>query len=309
MKLGIIGVGKWGQNFLKVFLELGAEVKWICSKTEATLEKAKQTGRAQATTDYKEILRDSEVNAVAISTPDPTHYQIVKDSLEAGKHVLVEKPFTLNSAEAEELIKIAEEKKLILMVGHIHRYNPGVQKLKEEIDSGAFGKVRHVQLIGTHTNSRDDTTVVWDFLPHDMTILSYLFGSYPKSISANGASFRGKGTDAVTADMRFGEVFAVSFASWVYPAKQRMVIVIGEKASAVFDDYARKLTYYGEGKSFEFDKMPLTEELKHFIDCVENNKKPLTDGAEGLKVVKVLEACDESIKKGGQPVSVTSTKT
>lgn len=297
MKLSIIGVGKWGRNYFRTFLELGAEVKWICATKESTLEKSKEIGEAKATTNYKEVLNDSEVDAVAIATPDPTHYRIVKDALEAGKHVLVEKPFTLNSKEAEELVKLAKQKGKVLMVGHIHRFNPGVQKLKEDIDAGVFGKVRNVQSIATINAARQDTSVLWDVVPHDITILSYLFGMYPDNVSANGTK------DFVTVDMKLGNVFATCFASWAYPVKQRMLTVIGDKASALFDDYAKQLKYFG-GKTVEFDKMPLTEELKHFIECVENGRKPLTNGEDGLRVVKVLEACEDSARKGGQPVRV-----
>jgi len=307
MKLGIIGAGKWGTNFLKEFIKLGADVKWICSTREETMKKALEEANADAkiTTNYKDILEDKEVDAVAIATPDATHYQITKDSLEAGKHVLVEKPFTLNSGEAEELVKLANERKRILMIGHIHRFNPGIQKLKEGIDAGLFGKIKHIRLTATHFQARDDTSVLWDFIPHDLTIMPFLLGSYPESVSANGASFRNGILDIVTVNMKFGDVFTVSFASWVYPVKKRVVIVIGDKASASYDDYARELTYFDDKtKTIKFEKTPLAEELKHFLDCVENNKHPLTDGEEGLKVVKILEACEESIKKNGQEVKV-----
>lgn len=306
MKLGIIGVGKWGRNYFRTFLELGATVKWICARSESTLKKALEEVKAdvKTTTNYKDILEDSDVDAVAVSTPDPTHYQIVKDSLEAGKHVLVEKPFTLNSQEAEELVKLAEEKKKVLMVGHIHRFNPGIQKIKEDIDAGLFGKISFIQSIGTGTDARSDTSALWDYMPHDLTILSYLLGSYPESVRATGVGE--EQIDFVTAEMKIKDTFAVCLAGWIYPVKKRELVVVGEKLSAIYDDYKRELKYYNgdEGVIALNDAMPLTEELKHFLDCIENNKKPVTDGHEGLKVVKVLEACEESIKKDGEPVKV-----
>jgi len=151
MNIGIIGVGRWGRNFFRVFLELGANVKWICATKNSTLEEAKKIGEAKTTLDYKDILNDNSVEAVAIATPDPSHYKITKDALEANKHVLVEKPFTLNSREAEELVKLAKEKGKVLMVGHIHRFSPAIQKIKEDIDAGTFGKITHIQTIATNS--------------------------------------------------------------------------------------------------------------------------------------------------------------
>jgi len=298
MNLGIIGAGRWGTNYLKAFSELGVNAKWVCAADESSLKKAieKANVKAQTTTDYRDILSDNEIEAVAIATPDSTHYRITKDSLEAGKHVLVEKPFTLNSREAEELVKLAGKRKKTLMVGHIHRFSPGIQKIKEGIDAGVFGKIRYVQTTATNNSPRKDTAVLWDFIPHDLTILPYLLGGYPESVSANGDK------DKVTVDMKFNGVFATCFGSWVCPLRQRKLIVVGEKMSAFYDDYAKELKYHNETEQvIELsDALPLTEELKHLIDCVENNKKPLTDGEEGLKVVRVLEACQESIDNNGK---------
>jgi len=307
MEIGLIGVGRWGINYLKTLNEMGVAVKWICASTQKSLDKALEINtNAETTTNYADILNDEEVEAVIIATPGATHYQIAKEALQAGKHVLVEKPLALNAKEAEELVRLAGKK--VLMVGHLHRYNAAIVKIKADIKE--FGKIRYINSVGTNNTPRSDMSALWDFGPHDLTIISYLLGEYPKSVSANGNAFLKEGIeDVFNMSMKFSETFATAMGTWLYPEKTRKLVVVGEKMSAIYDDYAKadKLKYYrnGDCEVQELEHLkPLTEQLKHFLDCAENNKKPLTDGADGLKVVKVLEAAKESINKGGAPVKI-----
>lgn len=314
MKTAVIGAGRWGTNYLRTFAEIGIEVKWICAISEETLKKAADAAKvkAKATTKYEDALKDEEVDAIAIVTPGSTHYRIAKDALKAGKHVLVEKPIALSSKEAQELVDIARKEGLILMVGHLHRFNPAIRRIRKDIEAGAFGKISYISSAGAGNGPvRSDMSALWDFGPHDVTIASYLIGSYPKSVSANGASFLKKGVeDVVTMYMKFsGNAFATAFGSWLYPLKRREVVVVGERMFAAYDDYEKRLRYIdaksGSSRDIKFgDEKPLTEQLRHFVDCVKGNRKPVSDGAEGVKVVKVLEAAEKSMKEGGKPVKV-----
>ncbi len=314
MKTAVIGAGRWGTNYIRTFAEIGADVRWICARSEETLKKAADAAKAKAkaTTSYEDILNDGSVEAVAIVTPGSTHYQIAKDALRAGKHVLVEKPLTLNSKEALELVDIARKEERILMVGHLHRFNPAIRKIREDIEAGAFGKIIHINSVGTGNGPvRSDMSALWDFGPHDVSIAAYLLGKYPEYLSANGASFLKKGVeDVITMDMKFsGNEFATAFGSWLYPVKRMEVAVAGEKALSVYDDYEKRLRYVdsksGSCREVKFaNEKPLTEQLRHFMRCVEEKKKPVTDGTEGAKVIQVLEAAEKSMNSGGKPVKV-----
>jgi len=305
MEIAVIGVGMWGKNYLRTLKGLGVRVKWICASTDSGLEEAAtMVEGVKVTTDYKDILLDEDVDAVMVVTGGSTHYRLARDALEAGKHVLVEKPMALNVRDAEELVKLAEEKSLVLMVGHVHLYNSAVRKLKEDIGAGLFGEIKFMHSIGTGGPIRKDMSALWDYGPHDISIASYLLGEYPSSVDASATSYLRAGfEDVVSMVLNFSKNVRVwTFGSWLYPVKQRVVVVVGSKLSAVFDDHADvKLRYYdgkaGRGVVVNDDK-PLTRELNHFLECIKGNKRPEIDGVEGLEVVKVLEAAQKSIKVG-----------
>jgi|SRR3989338_1711047 len=331
VSIGIIGVGRWGTNYLKTFNELeNCSVKWVCSSTQDTIKKAlgKITAKSglKATTNYKSILEDRNVDAVAIATSGSAHYKLTKEALEAGKHVLVEKPLAFSSQDVKKLIQLSGKNKRILMVGHLHRYNPGIRKLKEDIRKGIFGKINYLNL--DHFGNgpiRTDMGAIWDFFPHSVSILLYLLEKLPLRVSASGASYLKKGIeDVALMGMKFpNNIFAAASASWLYPVKKMDIVVVGENLYATYDDYATedKLRYYGSRPKInkekitiddrrytcpEFsDEKPLTIQLSHFLECVIKNKKPLTDGNEALKVTKVLEACQKSMQNNGDSVEVT----
>ena len=313
LNIGIIGVGRWGANYLRTFNEIDdSNVTWIFSKRQGTIKEALQKANSDArniktTTDYRKILCDENVDAVAIASSGSTHYNITKEALLAGKHVLVEKPLAFSAKDAKELCELSRKRKKILMVGHLHLYNPGIIKLKNDISQGLLGKIRFINC--SHFGNgpvRGDMGAIWDFFPHTISILIYLLGSSPFSVSVNGQSYIKRGVeDVITMDMEFpGKVFAASMASWLYPLKKMEICVVGEKLYAAYDDYApkNKLQYFEplskDGKSYSMQipaEKPLTNQLMHFIDCVQNDKAPLTGCNEALEVTKILEAAQKSL--------------
>ena len=328
IRIGIIGVGRWGTNYLRTFGELkNCNVRWICASRKTTLKEALLKANVKApvktTINYKDILRDKETDAVAIASPGSTHYGFAKSALQANKHVIVEKPVAFSSRNVEELIEISKEKNRILMAGHLHLFNPGIQKIRADIKKGIFGKINFIHL--THFGNgpvRADMGALWDFFPHSVSILLHLLEKSPVAVSANGMSCINSGIeDVVTMDAIFAnKVFATSIASWLYPIKKMEMVIVGEKLYAIFDDYAKdKLKYYYSrpkvivGKAVIQDKgyktqkfsaaKPLTEQLKHFLECIEKNKTPLTGGDEALKVTKILELAQHSLINNGLMVN------
>jgi predicted dehydrogenase len=305
MNIGVIGVGIFGTNYLRTFNELGVNVSWICSKSEETIDKVKNelslNDTTKSTTNYKDVLEDKDVDTVAIVTPGSTHFSMVKESLLSDKHVIVEKPLAFSYDEAKELIKISEERKKVLMVSYIHLFNPGIQRLKEDIKACLFGNINYIRY--EHFGNgpvRKDMNALWDFFPHITSILLYFFDTLPLKVTASGASFLQEGVeDVVSMELKFPDnVFCTAVGSWMYPMKKMQIVVVGDKGYAVFDDYGKdKLKYYNDGKVVIVDiedKKPLTEQLKHFIECVENNKKPFGMD-KALEVVRILESAQKSM--------------
>jgi len=328
IKIGIIGVGRFGRNYFNTFNQIdNSLVSWICSTEEKDIKNAlkKESKNVKTTLNYKDILNDYEVDTVAIVTPGSTHYSIAKEALEANKNVIVEKPLAFNSKDAEELVKLSKEKKKVLMVGHLHLFNPAIRKLKSDIKSGLFGKINYIHSFGAGNGPvRQDMNVLWDYFPHDISILLYLLDQQPISVSVNGAAYLKKDTeDIATGDLEFPNgVFATIIGTWLYPLKKRELTVISENLYAFFDDYSKneKLKYYNsrpkivddktiiDNKTYQNIKIneikPLTEQLKHFLDCIMDGKEPLTGGDHAIKVIKVLESAQKSMKNKGVRVEV-----
>ncbi|MBI3051403.1 Gfo/Idh/MocA family oxidoreductase [Candidatus Woesearchaeota archaeon] len=318
VSVGVIGLGRWGTNYLRTFAALGADVRMVCSSTEATiansLSQVNLKVNPATTTDYKKVLSDPALDAVAIVTHGSTHYQIAKAALEAGKHVVVEKPAGFTSHEVEDLVRTAGSSGRILMVSDIHRFNPGIRRIRDDIKAGVFGRLLFLRSFGFSNGPvRSDMSVLWDILPHDISILSGIVGDYPLWLSANGASYLKQGIeDIVTLDLMFPEgIFASGTGSWLYPFKRRDVVVVAERMFAAFDDYADKdrLRYLSrEGSGFQpidvGSVKPLDAQLAHFLECVSEGKQPVNDGREALKITRVLEAAQESMLNFGQKVEV-----
>ena len=315
INIGIIGLGYWGKNYVRIVDELAqVELTWCCDIAGRT-----DSGNSKFVTDYKSSL--DHLNAVIVATPASTHYTIVKDCLIAGKDVLVEKPITLNTREAEELVAIAKKTNRILMVGHTFLYNPAVLKLKEYIDTNYLGDIFYLYLTRTGLGPiRKDVNVVWDLASHDISMLLYLLGTTPMSVCAMGQSYLQKAVeDVVFASLRFPDnILGAIHVSWLGPYKIRQVTVVGSKRMVVFDDVNKlePLKIFDKGVDLKSEdryvdqfqvrdgdinipKLDMREPLKsqtiHFLECVKERKEPLTNGKEGLEVVKVMEEIDKCL--------------
>ncbi len=334
LRIGIIGLGRWGTNYLRTFNGLeNCTVGFICASHKQTLKEAIENTNLKKSpktaVNYRILLEDKNIDAVAIATNGASHYKIAKEALKSGKHVIVEKPLAFSSANAEELIRISDKTGKILMAGHQHLYNPGIQRLKKDINKGLFGKIDYFSLFHCGNGPvRSDMSALWDFFPHTVSILLYLTEKSPLRVSANGACYIKDGIeDIVTMDIAFPDkIFAASTGTWLHPLKKMNVAVVGEKLYAVFDDYSKeeKLKYYptrpgiskgkavipnnGHDMPYTSPKLsgarPLTVQLSHFLHCIEAGEVPLTDGKEALKVTKVLEAAQKSLHNNGKMTQV-----
>ena len=337
ISVGIIGCGHWGPNFIRNFSKIkNCGVKYASDLNVERLSHIKQAFPDIATTPhYLRILEDETIDAVVIATPAQTHYQLAKNALGHGKHVLVEKPITRRVCEAEELIEIAERKKKILMVGHTFKFNPGIRKLKSLIDSNALGKVYYVYSRRTNLGPiRKDVSAVWDLAPHDISIFNYLLEDVPLSAAAHGNKCLPHGLEDVCfITLAFPDkVLGHIHVSWLDPKKVREIVVVGSKKMAIFDDlnaqapiviYDKSVMKkrfkqdYASFKEFQMiikdgktvipkvkKEEPLQAECAHFIDCIRRESVPLTDGKDGLKVLKVLIAIQESLSKNGTQISL-----
>lgn len=321
IKIGMIGLGYWGKNILRNLYELGV-LNIACDLDSNIInERKKDFPGLSFTLDYKDVFKNPQINAVVIATPAVTHYQLVKSALAAGKDVFVEKPLALNAATGKELVAFSKKKKKILMVGHILQYHPAFIKLKEIVEKGELGKIRYVYSNRLNIGKlRVEENILWSFAPHDISAILMLLGKEPSRVSAFGGKYITKGIyDVTVTSLEFkGGVKGHIFVSWLHPYKEQKMIVVGTKAMAVFDDVSdEKLFIYPhkveclEGKIPVIQKAqyhivdvekkePLKEEMKHFIDCVNFRKKPRTDGAEGLRVLRVLEVAEKSLKRSNR---------
>jgi predicted dehydrogenase len=333
-RVALIGLGYWGPNYARVLNELEeAELVWACDVDEAALDLVRDRySTVRTTTDLGEILSDSAVDAVIVSTPASTHAALSLAALSAGKHVLCEKPLAASTSECDEVIAVAEDKGCIVMAGHTFIFNPAVQRIQELISSDAIGRVLYCHAARTALGPiRKDVNALWDLASHDVSILLYLLGSEPVEVAAHGGSYlRDDTEDVVFLSLRFEDsVLANVHVSWLDPYKVRKVTVIGERRMVVFDDvssdeklrlFDKSASYdapaveargadYGEYKAIVRDgdilipKVPATEPLKeqvrHFLHCCREGVQPLTDAVFARRVVAVLEAGSESLQKRG----------
>lgn len=328
INVAIIGCGYWGPNYVRIFNELeGAKVKYCCDLEENNLLKVKKLYHNLALIkDYKAIAKDGSIDAVIITTPLKTHYEIAKLFLERGKHVLVEKPFTSDSVQAEELMKIAKKKALVLMIGHVYEYNPAVQKLREMIYRKELGSLYYcsAERVGLGP-IRKQANALWDLATHDISIALYLLGEYPQKVTAVGEYYLQENIkDLVFISLTFpSRVIYNIYASWIAPEKIRKTTVVGSKGMVVFNDvdkseslkiYERKfdknlldstpeysdhqlIVSIGDIRIPKIEQTePLKSQARHFLHCIQEKKKPLSDAEDGLRVVKVLEAAEKSLK-------------
>jgi UDP-2-acetamido-3-amino-2,3-dideoxy-glucuronate N-acetyltransferase len=320
--IGLVGLGYWGKNILRNLFEL-AVLHTACDTDTAVISDHRENlPHIHYTTSFDEILQNSNIKAVAIATPAGTHYEFAKHSLLAGKDVIVEKPLALTVKEGEEIVRIAEKEKRVLMVGHILQYHPAVIKLKELIVKGELGKIQYIYSNRLNIGKlRTEENILWSFAPHDIAAILMLLEDELTRVSAFGEDYVNKGiydTTLTTLEFKSG-VKGHIFVSWLHPYKEQKLIAVGSKAMAVFDDVSEEKLFlyphkieWREGKvpvaqkaDYEVipveKKEPLREELKHFIECVLQRKKPRTDGASGLSVLKVIESAEEMLLQDRLP--------
>jgi predicted dehydrogenase len=286
----------------------------------------------EVTTSVDHVVEDPEVDAVLVATPVSTHHPISMRLLEAGKHVLVEKPMAANIAEAEDLTRLAHDRGLVLMAGHTFLYTAAVNKMKELVASGELGHIYYISTTRVNLGLfQEDINVVWDLAPHDVSILNYILGSEPESVSATGQAYIQDGIEDVAfLHLRYpGEVVAHTHVSWLNPDKIRRITVVGSKKMLVYDDVStlEKIRVYDKGVtvqphydtfgefqlSYRFgdiytprldDNEPLKNECQHFVQCILKRETPRSNGMAGLAVVRVMELACDSIKKNGLQMSL-----
>jgi len=329
--VAVVGAGNWGKNLVRNFAALpDADLKSVCDLSEKT--RAAMTGLypdANVTDDYDAILADASVDAVVVAVDAPLHHKLAKAALDAGKHVYVEKPLTLSSADAQELVDLAGAKGLKLMVGHLLEYHPAVGYMKQMIESAA---VEPLYLYFQRVNLgivRQAENAWWSLAPHDVSVACYLFDAVPVSVSATGHAYLRDGVeDVVFANLKFADGrMAHIHVSWLDPHKIRKVTLVGSRKMVVFDDMeaAEKIRIYDKGAEITsvdsyveaitlrtgdilIPKIPAGEPLRaecqHFLDAIANDAAPRSDGGDGLRVVKALEAGSASLARGGEPVGI-----
>lgn len=330
IKIGVIGCGYWGPNLIRNFNQpFDSKVLYACDIEPNKLEVIKALyPHIQTTTNYLDIIQNKEIEAICIATPLETHFKIAKEALLNGKDVLVEKPFTSQSREAEELLQITEKNKRILMVDHTFLYTGAVRKIKELINGGELGKLYYFDSERVNLGLlRSDENVIWDLATHDISIIDYLFNLKPISISAIGSShiFQGKEEMAYITLKHQGGFISHIHVSWLSPVKLRKTVIAGSKKMVLYNDIepVEKIKIYDSGIDIDptqitpfnpvyrggeiiIPQIDQTEALKkvseHFIDCIRQRKKPLTDGENGLRVIKILEATNKSIESNGKEI-------
>jgi predicted dehydrogenase len=330
--MGVVGYGYWGPNIVRNLRSLeGCQVVGVCDQSPAAMRRIKQAHPdLNVTTNCSELLESKEIDAVAVVTPVCTHFDLAKAALQNGKHVFVEKPFTATVRQAEELVELAERKNLKIMVDHTFLFTGAVRKIRELIDEGVLGDLYYYD--STRVNLglfQHDVSVIWDLAPHDLSIMSYLIPEEPEAVVATGQSHLNGLVDVAFLTVYFpGNTIAHINVNWLSPVKVRTTLLGGEKKMLVWNDLEadEKLKIYDKGAQISngqglYDlmvsyrsgdmwapKVEQTEALKlelgHFVDCVLKDTTPLNDGIAGLRVVKLLEAADRSLKERGRAVQI-----
>ena len=320
-KLALIGGGYWGKNLIREFNNINV-LHTICDINENALKDyATQYPGIKTTTQWNKVLENKEINCVCIALPAEMHYEYTKKSLLAGKDVYVEKPITLDIKEAEELVKIAKEQDKVLMVGHLLHYHPAIMKIKSMIKEGKIGKIKNI--IANRLSLgifRKQENVLWSFAPHDISVILNLCNALPEYVSCSGKDHITEGIQDITNSiLKFKDIYVNINVNWLNPYKEQKMSIIGEKGMILFDDVSKenKITYFPQYIEYSSDmnanpipvknnninvevdikESPLLLECKHFIHCCQTRETPITDGEEGLNVLKVLHKLQESLSK------------
>lgn len=306
-KIAVIGCGVWGRNIVRNFYNLNV-LDTVCDIDDENLKKVTQDyPGVKVTKDFNEIINNPEITGVAVVTPSHTHYKVVRAMLLAGKNVYVEKPISTVAQEAQDLTNLANERDLVLMVGHLLLYHPAVNRLRMLVEEGALGDIVYAQSDRLNVNYfKNDRSVMWDLAPHDVSMISYVIGKDPvRVISAFGCSSdRNEIMDITHIGIEFeGGIIGKISDSWITPQKHVTLLVRGTKATAILDDTVmeNKLNIYdnfagGVPKNIPLDYLeiePLKLECQHFVSCCETGKRARSDGENGLTVVRILEEAEQ----------------
>lgn len=332
IRIGVIGYGYWGPNIVRNLRTLdGFEVAVVCDQSPTALKRVKQAHPDLAVTaQSSDLLKSSAIDAIAVVTPVCSHFELAKAALENGKHVFIEKPFTATTQQAEELIELAERKKLKIMVDHTFLFTGAVRKIRELMDEGVLGDIYYYD--STRVNLglfQHDVSVVWDLAPHDLSIMSFLIPAEPEAVIATGQAHLNGLVDVAFLTVYFpGNTIAHINVNWLSPVKVRTTLIGGEKKMLVWNDLEadEKIKIYDKGAQVSssqglYDLMvsyrsgdmwaprvdqaeALKVELNHFADCIAKDQTPINDGVAGLRVVKLLEAADRSLAARGRAVEI-----
>ena len=339
IKVGVVGCGYWGPNLVRNFRALpNCQLKMMCDAREARLNHLKSLyPEVEVATDYSHMLNGVGIDAVVIATAVKTHYPLAKASLLAGKHTFIEKPMADSSEHCQELVDIAHKKGLVLMVGHTFLYSPVVKKIKEIIEVGDIGEIRYICARRLNLGLfQKDINVAWDLAPHDISIILSIMGEFPKTVNCRGTAHITPGVeDVTTMCLTFAsKQSAIIQSSWLDPRKVREMTIVGSKRMIVYDDIAPlekirvfdarvdRPPHYDTFGEFQYayhygdmyvpyvkQEEPLKTECQHFLDCIREGRAPLSDGKQGLELVRILEASSQSLNQGGAPVDFSTEKT
>jgi len=331
--IGVVGAGYWGPNLIRTFHELpGAKLLKIADRDAKVLQKmSRQYPDVEVCREGTCVIEDPKIDAVVLAVPSALHFALGKESLRAGKHLFVEKPLALTVEDSEQLVKLAHEGRRVLMVGHLLKYHPAVKKLKELVAQGTLGEIRYIYSRRLNLGKiRREENALWNFAPHDLSVILHLLDTFPTEVSAVGASYLQEGIEDVAfINLVFpGGVIANLHVSWLDPHRRREFTVVGSKKMALFNDVstsekiriydkgvscAKSYSSFGESLSIRTGDIwspwvettePLKLECEHFIHCIENGTEPLSSGLDGIRVVRILEAAQISMEKRGEPVRI-----
>jgi predicted dehydrogenase len=330
--IAVIGYGYWGPRIARNFNAAdGCKVVAICDRSQASLQRASRDfPNVQLSCDVKAVLASPDVDVVAVVTPVWTHFELAESALKSGKHVFVEKPFTSTVAQAEQLIELAERKNLQIMVDHTFLFTGAVQRIRQMVEEGTLGKLYYYD--STRVNLglfQHDVNVIWDLAPHDLSIVDHLVDNGAQCVTASGQAHVNELEDVAYITVHYSDrMIAHINVNWLSPVKVRTTLIGGEKKMLVWNDLEadEKLKLYDKGVDINngqnvyellvsyrsgdmwAPRVEQTEELavetKYFIDCISKNERPFNDGRAGLRIVRLLEAADKSLKARGIPVEL-----
>jgi UDP-2-acetamido-3-amino-2,3-dideoxy-glucuronate N-acetyltransferase len=327
--VAVIGGGYWGKNLVRNYYNLDA-LKLVADKSETLLSNLRDQFKGVDTClAIADVLIRDDIDGVVISTPAETHFNIARECLLAGKHVYVEKPLVLREEEGHELIDLAQKNDRVLMVGHLLQYHPVFMRLKKMVQAGELGRINYIYSHRLNLGKiRREENILWSFAPHDISMILSLAGDAPESLITTGGNYLHKKiADVTTTHMEFPSgLQAHIFVSWLHPFKEQKLVVVGDKKMAVFDDtlpWEDKLLLYphqinwknnmpvptkAEPERVDIDEAePLRQECRHFLDCIKNGTQPLTDGDEGLRVLRILNASQASLNSSGRSIQLGVT--